>query len=60
MWIIEKSRKEDMKTNGPFPSCLTPLFQSGARCEAIDMEIIFYSHANIAHFHKKGFALISL
>ena len=60
MWIIEKSRKEDMKTNGPFPSCLTRLFQSEARCKAIDMEIICYSHVNIAHIHKKGFALIWL
>ena len=40
MWISEKSGKEDMKTNGPFPSCHKPLFQSGARCEAIDMEMI--------------------
>ena len=28
-----------------------------ARCEAIDTEIIFYSHANIAQIHKKGFEL---
>ena len=49
-----------MKTNGPFPSCHKPLFQSEARCEAIDVEIIFYSHANIVHFDKKGFALIPL
>ena len=40
MWIIENSGKEDMKTNGPFPSCYKPLFQSGTRCEAIEMEMI--------------------
>ena len=34
-----------------------PLFQSEAECEAIDMEVIFYSHTNKTHFHKKGFAL---
>ena len=34
-----------------------PLFQSEAECEAIDMEMIFYSHTNKTHFHKKGFAL---
>ena len=34
-----------------------PLFQSEAKCKAIDMKIIFYSHA---HFYKKGFALALL
>ena len=34
-----------------------PLFQNEAECEAIDMEMIFYSHTNKTHFHKKGFAL---
>ena len=43
--------------NSPFPSCLKPLFQSEAKCRAIDMEMIFYSHANKTHFHNKGFAL---
>ena len=60
LYADNRKVRKDMKTNGPFPSCLTPLFQSGARCKAIEMEIIFYSQANIAHFHKKGFALISL
>ena len=36
---------------------LKPLFQNEAECEAIDMEMIFYSHTNETHFHKKGFAL---
>ena len=26
------------------------------RCSAFDMEIIFHSHANKTHFHKKGCA----
>ena len=38
--------------NTPFPSWLKPLFQSEAKCEAIDM--IFYSHENKTRFHNKG------
>ena len=30
-----------------------PLFQSEAKCDINE----FYSHANLTHFHKKGFAL---
>ena len=37
--------------NRPFPSCPKPLFQSEVKCEAIDMKMTFYSHAN------KNFAL---
>ena len=34
------------------------LFQSEAKCEAIDMNIFFsFSRINKTHFHKKGFAL---
>ena len=43
--------------NSPFPSFLKPLFQSEAKCKAIDMKMIFYFHVNLTHFHKKGFAL---
>ena len=37
-----------------------PLFQSEAKCEAIDMKMSFYSHANkthlaSAHFGSKSF-----
>ena len=32
------------------------LFQNEGRCSAFDMEIVFHSHANKAHFHKKGCA----
>jgi len=34
-----------------------PLFESEAKCEAIDIKMIFSSHANRAHFHKKDFTL---
>ena len=41
--------------NGPFTSCSEPLFQSEARCKAIDMKMIFYSHANKTHFRSERF-----
>ena len=37
--------------------CPKPLFQSEAECETIEVKMIFYSHANKTHFHKKGFTL---
>ena len=40
----------------PFPSVPKPLFQSEAKCEAIDMKRIFNYHANKTHFHNKGCA----
>ena len=30
--------------NKPFPNCPKPLFQSEAKCKAIDMKTTFYSH----------------
>ena len=33
-----------------------PLFQSEAKCEAIDMTIKFHSHSNKTHFNEEGFA----
>ena len=33
------------------------LFQNEVKCSAFDMEIIFHSHSNKTHFHKKGCAL---
>ena len=33
-----------------------PLVQNEGRCSAFDMEIIFHSHANKTHFHKKDCA----
>ena len=41
----------------PFPSYPKPLFQSEAKCEAIDIKMFFYSHSNKRHFHKKGVEL---
>ena len=42
--------------NRPFPSSPGPLFQNEGSFSAFDMEMIFHSHANITHFHKKGCA----
>ena len=33
-----------------------PLVQNEGRCSVFDMEIIFHSHANKTHFHKKDCA----
>ena len=47
----------DRMKNGmirPFPSSPGPLFQNEGRCSVFDVEIIFHSHANKTHFHKKG------
>ena len=43
-------------SNRPFLSYPGPLFQNEVRCSAFDVEIIFHSHANRTHFHKKGYA----
>ena len=43
--------------NRPFPSSPGPLYQNEVKCSAFDMEMIFHSHANKTHFHKKGCAL---
>ena len=39
-------------SNRPFPCCLKPPFQNEAKCEVIDMKMIFI-HANKTYFHKK-------
>ena len=44
-------------SNRPFPSSKKSNFQSEAKCEAIDMKMIFNDDANETHFHNKGFAL---
>ena len=41
----------------PFSSFKKSHFQSEAKCEAIDMKMIFNYYANISHFYNKGFAL---
>ena len=43
--------------NRPFPSSKKSYFQSEAKCEAIDMKMIFNYDANKTHFHNNGFAL---
>ena len=43
--------------NGSFLSYLKPLFQSEAKCETINMNIIFNSHVNLTDFQIKGFTL---
>ena len=43
--------------NRPFPSSKKSHLQSEAKCEAIDMKMIFNYDANKTHFHNKGFAL---
>ena len=42
--------------NRPFPSSPGPMYQNEVKCSAF-MEMIFHSHANKTHFHKKGCAL---
>ena len=51
---LEKARD---RLNRPFPSSKKSHLQSEAKCEAIDMKMIFNYDANKTHFHNKGFAL---
>ena len=43
----------------PFPSCLKPLFQSDAKCEAIDMKVIFLFSSKKLTFIRKVMHLAS-
>ena len=52
--LLQSSGK--LGQNRPFPSSPGPLFQNEGRCSAFDKEIIFHSHGNRTHFHKKGCA----
>ena len=45
------------QVNRPFASSKKSHFQNEAKCEAIDMKMIFNYYANKTHFHNKGFAL---
>ena len=59
-WPIKKNVRVPKTVtwcNRPFPSFPRPLYQKYVKCSAFDMEMIFYSHANKTHFHKKGSAL---
>ena len=50
-------RKFKLFNNKPFPNSLGPLFQNKVKCSTFYMEMIFHSHANKSHFHKRGCAL---
>ena len=50
-------RRRNSVPNRPFPSSKNSHFQNEAKCEAIDMKMIFNYYANKTHFHNKGFAL---
>ena len=43
--------------NRPFTSYPKPLFQNETKREAIDVAMIFYSHAQKTYFHKKSLLL---
>ena len=43
--------------NRPFTSYPKPLFQNETKREAIDVTMIFYSHAQKTYFHKKSLLL---
>ena len=43
--------------NRPFLSSPGPLCENEVKCSAFGVEMIFNSHANKTHFHKKGCAL---
>ena len=47
---MEDAKEKDK----PFPSSPE---KNEVKCSAFDMEMIFHSHANKTHFHKKGCAL---
>ena len=54
---VEINISNNEVSNTLFPNCFKPLFQSEAKCKAIDMKRIFHSHANKTHYHKNGFTL---
>ena len=43
--------------NRPFTSYPMSLFQNETKREAIDVTMIFYSHAQKTYFHKKGLSI---
>ena len=46
IFVIKKIEKKNYPRHGT----LDP----GLKCSAFDMEMIFHSHANETHFHRKG------
>ena len=55
--VSHKPTRAPIQFNRPFPSSKKSHFQNEAKCEAIDMKMIFNYYANKTHFHNKGFAL---
>ena len=53
MYILGGKSKACPSNKLKFPSSPHPLFQSEAKCKAIDMKMILYSHANKTHFPRK-------
>ena len=49
--------RQQPSDNRQFPCSKKSHFQSEAKCEAVDMKMIFNYAANKTHFHNKGFAL---
>ena len=47
------TRSPDQYAISEFPG---PLYQNEVKCSASDKELIFHSHADKKHFHKKGCA----
>ena len=56
-WDRNWGRAGQLLANRPFPSSKKSHFQNEAKCEAIDVKMIFNYYANKTHFHNKGFAL---
>ena len=54
--VWTKTKRNSGLVNRPFLSSPRPLYQIEVKCSVFDMEIIFHSHANKTHFHKKGCA----
>ena len=52
--VRTKTKRNSGLVSGPFPRSPRPLYQLEVKCSVFDMEIIFHSHANKTHFHKKG------
>ena len=47
------------ESNRPFPSSPESLYQNEVKCSTFYMEMIFRSHANKIHFHKRVVHLAS-
>ena len=58
-YLFKISCPPHLTTDRPFVRCFKPPFQSEAKCKAIDMKMIFYSHTNITTFTREAFHLAS-